>query len=144
MRDLETLRGHRIKNVFVERDGTYIMFETDTKQKFVYSAYGDCCSRTWVERVAGLDALRGEVVTAVEERELPHPTPIPDCYESLAVYCNVLKTLKGECEIEYRNDSNGYYGGSLELDSYPAHEVRKWYRIRGDEWVCNDAQLSEW
>src|SRR3990167_1916281 len=38
------------------------------------SATGDCCSRSWIEHVNGLDALLGAEVLGVVEREMPKPT----------------------------------------------------------------------
>ncbi len=75
----------------------------------------DCCSYTWVEHVElpalGLPAL----VTAVEDLDMPegaastfHTDP-----DSLQFYGCKISTDRGEIVIDYRNDSNGYYGGSL-------------------------------
>lgn len=75
----------------------------------------DCCSYTWVENVE-LPALGfPATVTAVEELDMPEQPPSqfhkdPDV---LTYYGCKITTDRGEIVIDYRNDSNGYYGGNL-------------------------------
>lgn len=76
----------------------------------------DCCSYTWIEDVElpalGFPAL----VTAVEELDMPEKTEPSKFHEGpdvLAFYGCKITTDRGEIVIDYRNDSNGYYGGSL-------------------------------
>lgn len=93
-----------------------------------YYASGDCCSTSWVEHVTVPDLGSGATVLdlkdsggldATEEQEAQTKEAYvargdkygPEC---LRVYHTSIVTDKGEVIIEYRNDSNGYYGGSLE------------------------------
>jgi hypothetical protein len=135
---LQHLVGKRVLHIDVAPDGGSVLFQTDNGP-MVFDAEGDCCSRSWIEAISNAENLIGEVVTKVENRDLPAPDPQPAKYDCLAVYGNAIHTAKGECLIEYRNDSNGYYGGSLEyreLHDFIATEV--W-----DNWTCNDAEKQE-
>ena len=140
--DLAELVGKKIYHIFVEPDGGRIQFYTDAGNPITYRADGDCCSRTWVERVSNAEALIGQTVLKAECRNLPEPNPQPEKYECLAVYGEALYTDKGVCEIEYRNDSNGYYGGSLERDHYSTMGFNKRIAVTS-EWVCNDAERQD-
>jgi hypothetical protein len=101
-------------------------------------AEGDCCSECWFSDVLNVDALLGSSVRSIVEREgrdLGHESR----QESDNFYGLDIHTNKGTCQIEFRNSSNGYYGGSVELfDVAPvAWERRefvpmKWRAITGD------------
>lgn len=75
----------------------------------------DCCSYTWVEHVE-LPALGfPATVLSVTDLEMPDGATSsfhPDS-EVLTFYGCKIVTDRGEIVIDYRNDSNGYYGGSL-------------------------------
>lgn len=72
----------------------------------------DCCSHTWVEHVE-LPAL-GFPATVIDARdvEMPDLGDMEGC-DVVAYYGFKITTDRGEILIDYRNDSNGYYGGSL-------------------------------
>lgn len=75
----------------------------------------DCCSYTWIEHVE-LPALGfPAVVVAIEDLDMPDgaPSEFRKDPDSLQFYGCKITTDRGEIAIDYRNDSNGYYGGSL-------------------------------
>ena len=74
----------------------------------------DCCSMSWVESVE-LPALGfPATVISVEDLEMPDPKDYDATdFDVLAFYGCKITTNKGEIIIDYRNDSNGYYGGDL-------------------------------
>ncbi len=77
-----------------------------------YDACGDCCSNTWIEHVSGVPLVIGGIVQSVEDKGMgAHDDPVHDY---LRTYRTSIITDKGQLDIEYRNASNGYYGGSLE------------------------------
>ena len=55
------------------------------------------------------------VVTAVEDLDMPEgkPSEFHTDPDSLQFYGCKISTDRGEIVIDYRNDSNGYYGGNL-------------------------------
>ncbi len=119
---MEELIGKTISKVEMDGD-TVIVFTTGEGEKIAYDAYGDCCSSSWFAHITNIEALLGNKVNAVVEREEfsdaeQKQAEAEGKYDCLALYANDIKTDKGTCEIEYRNDSNGYYGGSCDLTSH--------------------------
>ena len=73
----------------------------------------ECCSHTWVEHVEtpGL----GFPCTVLEVVDLDMPPEMEtEGGDYVKFYGLALRTDRGELKIEYRNASNGYYGGSLD------------------------------
>lgn len=110
------LIGKTLTGMKIADDRQALLFQT-ADGDLVVQVDADCCSYTWVESVElpalGFPAL----VTAVEELELPDDPPKSSSFhtdpEVLAFYGCKISTDRGEIVIDYRNDSNGYYGGSL-------------------------------
>lgn len=113
------LLGATITSIMIAADRLAIKFVTD-KGDIVALADADCCSYTWIENIErpalGFPALVQEV------RNLDMPAlgyDAPSNYygqgEVLAFYGLEIVTNKGSITIDYRNDSNGYYGGSLDF-----------------------------
>jgi hypothetical protein len=90
---------------------------------------GDCCSFTWIENAE----IPETPFTIASVEDIPMPEWAKECIEggwsyttkchcsqggyhdSVAHYGHRITTTKGErLEIDFRNDSNGYYGGSLD------------------------------
>ena len=110
------LIGKVINAVKVAKDKGAIKFETDAGD-IVALADGDCCSHSWIEGVElpvnGFPAS----VSAVSDIDMPD---LGDGdAECIQYYGCKISTDKGDIVIDYRNESNGYYGGSL---SWPDDE----------------------
>lgn len=109
------LIGKTLTGMKIAEDRQALLFQT-TEGDIVVGVDADCCSYTWVEHVElpalGFPAL----VTAVEDLDMPE-NPEPSTFhkdpDSLQFYGCKITTDRGEIVIDYRNDSNGYYGGSL-------------------------------
>lgn len=75
----------------------------------------DCCSYSWVEHVE-LPAL-GFPATVLSVSDIDMPDGAASNFHGdadvLAFYGCKIVTDRGEMVIDYRNDSSGYYGGSL-------------------------------
>lgn len=83
--------------------------------EMILNADADYCSYTWIEHV-DLPALGfPATVLSVEDLSLPDQPASTFHTDSdvLAYYGCKITTDRGELVIDYRNDSNGYYGGSL-------------------------------
>ena len=113
--DGEVLVGKILTGLKLAADRQAILFQTtDGDLKVLVDA--DCCSYTWVEGIElpalGFPAL----VTKVEDLDMPESDKASNFHsdpEVLAFYGCKISTDRGEIVIDYRNDSNGYYGGSL-------------------------------
>lgn len=102
-------------------DAITIEFEDET---WVGTPYGDCCSSTWIEHVTVPRDIEGALITGIKEasiEELDSSDPrykmiaSEDGYppECIRIYWTAIQTTKGEIILEYRNSSNGYYGGNI-------------------------------
>lgn len=112
---LEALIGKTIVGVDLAEDRGAIRFRLADGGALVYLADGDCCSYTWIEGVDDPAALLGTVVQT-ENLEMPEG-PVSEFHpntDSVSFYGVKVTTANGRCVIDFRNDSNGYYGGSLE------------------------------
>jgi hypothetical protein len=100
-------------------DGLYIKF----------GAEGDCCSHSWIEHLEAPNDVQGAIILDVsdggsvawdnhecEEGKNEWGYIAHTCgHDCLRVYNTRFDTDKGSVILEYRNDSNGYYGGNLTL-----------------------------
>ena len=69
----------------------------------------DCCSNTWIEHVEYPALGYPAKVLNVEDLDLPGSSDDGE----LKVYGIKISTDKGDLIIDFRNESNGYYGGGL-------------------------------
>jgi hypothetical protein len=103
------LVGKTLTKVELAADKKAIRFTVDGEE-VVAKCEGDCCSETWIESVempAG--GLPAKVLEAAN-LELPSQDNDGDLTQ---FYGLKLITDKGDFVLDYRNQSNGYYGGSL-------------------------------
>lgn len=107
------LIGKTITAVWLAEDRKAIRFDAGEEQ-IVARCDGDCCSSTWIENIEAPEALIGSPVLAAADLAMPDREYDHDKFEVLAFYGFKITTAKGDCVIDYRNESNGYYGGSLE------------------------------
>lgn len=84
--------------------------------RVVLHAVGDCCSSSWIEHISYSPDVLGSHITSITHDELAPIEPNEDTL--IQVYQTHLHTPKGAITLEYRNESNGYYGGWLELVEY--------------------------
>lgn len=105
------LENKIVNNIYLTRDKLAIKFET-TGGDIIARTDADCCSHTWVEHIE-LPALGfPAVVLSTENLYLADGVRYDeDTYTQF--YGFKIVTDKGEIIIDYRNESNGYYGGDL-------------------------------
>ncbi len=125
--------GRKLAAVTLDKAGDRITFSFADGCAQVFGVEGDCCSRSWIEHVETMGAVEGATLLAVEDSSTidateddalnPMQTRPPQWegdterqereHDCLQVYRTTFKTDCGEIVLEYRNSSNGYYGGSL-------------------------------
>jgi hypothetical protein len=119
MDKVNILVGKTLKDILVTTDQQAIKFVLADGGEIVALCDGDCCSNTWIEEVTNPEfAIGAEILDAVDidmpDSWVGAPTKHEEHYEEeMAYYGFKITTAKGVCTIEYRNSSNGYYGGSL-------------------------------
>ena len=80
-----------------------------------YDAWGDCCSETWFADITGVGALIGGTVRADEvsmDGYNVEDSRTGRNATNLRLQTDHRQGLRRHC---FRNSSNGYYGGSIEL-----------------------------
>jgi hypothetical protein len=141
----QALVGRQVERIYWGSGA--VTFETD-QGLVTFEVFGDCCSRSYFHDFIGVEKLlvNGPVVAAEQVRLLPgdpgHPDPAPlqdreaqavlealsppqDSYEDcVRVYGFRFTTehpVWGEQSsvIAFRNSSNGYYGGWMEVAEKP-------------------------
>lgn len=110
---MKELIGKTIKDIKFIDEGSFCLFETETGQ-IKYQAEGDCCSHSYFSDIINKDAMVGSAVLEVVEKERREAESRTG-EDYVRLYSYTIKTAKGHGDIEFRNDSNGYYGGSCEL-----------------------------
>ena len=110
--DKESLLNRKILSVSKDIAGE--TFEIQFEDGVVrFSVEGDCCSRSWIEHFEVPNDLSGSILLSVTENLMSSTNDEND--NNLKVYETRFRTNKGDIVLEYRNSSNGYYGGYLEV-----------------------------
>lgn len=112
MKDCSDLKGKTIVKIEKEPEGQWIDFYLGDGEKWRFLAEGDCCSNSWVQEIMYPENIIGEVVVNVIEHTTASNIDDGE-YGYLDIYNLDLVSKKGTCTVDFRNSSNGYYGGSL-------------------------------
>jgi hypothetical protein len=102
----------------VYRDGKDVVLEGVREGlDIVLEPYGDCCSSTWIESIDIVENLLGATIQKIEDIDMPQKGNVGTLnhpyVDQVAYYGLRITTDKGVSVLDYRNDSNGYYGGSV-------------------------------
>lgn len=105
------LIGRTIESLQIADDRKALRFVT-TEGEVIAKCDGDCCSNTWIEHLE-LPAL-GFPAKVVSVDDLDGRREESGEYGDVTQHygCKIT-TERGEIVIDYRNASNGYYGGNL-------------------------------
>lgn len=98
--------------------GDQLTIAAEDGRKLEINLHGDCCSSTFFDDDARMDVADclGHTLLKIQEGgELPGRTVYEDS-DVEAYYSLHITTNKADFHIPFRNDSNGYYGGSAEWD----------------------------
>jgi hypothetical protein len=117
---LELLAGKTIERVYIGEGDTVLAFQLVGGERAAFYTDGDCCSESWIESVENVSSLIGGKVVGAREIEMgdvsdTYDADDPPPQESVQAY-SVEVDVEGRppFKLEFRNASNGYYGGSLE------------------------------
>lgn len=117
-----------IYRIFINDEDNMICFCTEKTEggHIVYYTSADCCSDSYIYHMDNVDALIGGTIKKVEdigEDELRQSFLARRTKESRSngyeqevetVHFIKFTTDKGNCTLEFRNHSNGYYDGEFE------------------------------
>lgn len=118
---MEELIGKIIQEICISSDKTVITFKTD-QGPISYETYGDCCSHSWIEHFENPESLIGGRVESVESVDMDSWWAGEEDYGDHIKQYGVRLCVAGRSPalLEYRNSSNGYYGGALVLSESDA------------------------
>lgn len=105
------MAGSVIRSVSLDTTKTLLTIRT-TEGTLHGLVQGDCCSSSWIEHLEAPNDIAGATITGLTDSgsvEVTHAD-----HECLQVYNTAIQTTRGEIVIEYRNSSNGYYGGWID------------------------------
>ena len=115
---LKDVGESKIRHVFVNESKTKLFLQTENPTEiFQFNCEGDCCSSTWIEHLTIEGEVFGQPIVAVDHvKESEVFQAIGDSLDStqLLDYADAFRTPMGKLTVEYRNESNGYYSGSLD------------------------------
>lgn len=97
-----------IKDIKIAEDRKAILFICDDGEH-VAKADGDCCSNTWIENIE----VPKFPCKVIDVQDLDLDVEDNDDYDVTKFYGCKIITDQGTIDIDYRNESNGYYGGNL-------------------------------
>lgn len=127
---MKELIGKTIMGLRVSGDESVLVFD-HLGGIISYMTDSDCCSLTWFADITGVAALIGGMVLEVETMNPPTVDDGRTRQESDIFYGVKLRTNKGYVDIVYRNSSNGYYGGKIQLNT---NELPKNLTMISDDW----------
>ena len=103
--------GKTLTGIKIADDKMALLFQT-TDGDLVVNVDAECCSHTWIESIENTVMSFPATVMAVEDIDMPDLGSPYRC-DVIAYYGCKVTTDRGAIVIDYRNSSNGYYGGSL-------------------------------
>lgn len=117
---LKNLVGKELKSIEISQDKTYLKFN-HTEGETLWEAEADCCSESWIEHVTlPYIGIEGKV-SKIEEIDLGEVMPTKQEVDELygiKIHLDTDSWCDSSIYIEFRNSSNGYYGGMMrEVDS---------------------------
>lgn len=147
---MQELLGRTVREMFVNEDQSLLKFTLDDgEESLIYETTGDCCSETWFADIIFGYKFFGSKVTEVNELEVPEwlnklvtrdgrtRQEYDEVYGFQIKCANTNSSVYGsnasECDIVFRNSSNGYYGGWCGL----MDQDSKWSRekLADAEWT---------
>lgn len=123
-----------IAAVTLNTDGDNLTFVSTKGVELRLQLVGDCCSNSYFDKDAELDAnaLLGSTLTSIEYSFVSSAVG-DDGYIEIKIYALLLRTDKWSTSLMWHNSSNGYYSGSVEIF------------INGDKWssYSNDTRMKD-
>ena len=108
----DAFKGERISKVEVSEDKEDIVFTLMSGKTLTYYVDGDCCSHSWIEHLTVPSNIEGASVLWAKSHDMPEPSAEDQSHHDLLqAYGIAFTTERGEIIVEFRNSSNGYYGG---------------------------------
>lgn len=116
MGDMKECIGKEIVSYRLNDDGTEMVLTFSDGSAAIFAPEGECCSHSWIESIDDETVLRGKVL-GIEDIDMPDLGNVDGerhkGVQEVRYYGMKITTEHGRAVVDYRNDSNGYYGGWL-------------------------------
>lgn len=104
------LVGKQINSIQIAKDKKALKFVCEDGEH-VAKIDADCCSETWIQHIETPAA--NYPLYVIDQHDLELGSKELKNGNEYKDYGHRIVTDKGEIIIDYRNESNGYYGGSI-------------------------------
>lgn len=127
--------GKTIASVWINPDRTVIKFAFTDGTTASLATGAECCSETWIEHVSEFNYAIGATITYTYTTDIGEV--IPTRQECDQLYSASIGGSRADypvsirLDIEFRNSSNGYYGGNIEWTLYD-YDVSGWSELTED------------
>lgn len=124
----QTIPETPVVAAFINEDDTIIKIVFEGGEERYLVTDGDCCSETWIEHVSNFDEIVGAKILSTKTKTLGEGIGTrQECDQlysaTLVVRPNWLDHL--DVDIEFRNSSNGYYGGDIRWQLHLSNYVEQ-------------------
>jgi len=113
----ENMIGRKLESVALDDGKGRITFTFADGFARSFGVEGDGCSTSWIEYLEMPGDIKGAtLLSVVASAPITQDHPGHDEEnggDSIEVYNTAFRTDRGDIVLEYRNSSNGYYGGYL-------------------------------
>lgn len=123
MEKMPDVTGKIVDSVFIETtkngyNSQEILYISVSGVVHRFFVEGDCCSRSWIEHIHGIEAIIGHPILSwfpeyLGGDDISSQTDRDNGDQTLQ-YIYTITTTAGRFDIDMRNSSNGYYEGNLE------------------------------
>jgi hypothetical protein len=111
IKELEELVGETITKIKLISDGKAIAIQLDDWSIVILEVYAVCCSESWVEEIE-VPPLPAKVVGY----DAPWEQTLEGTRQEVDIqYRETWRLSTGHLVVTFRNSSNGFYGGSLDV-----------------------------
>jgi hypothetical protein len=113
---IKRMVGRKLSTVVLNKSRGRIVFKFADGCSQTFGVEGDCCSCSWIEHLEMPGNIDGATLLSVDDSgpiTSDHDEHDGEGPEFIQVYNTRFATDRGEIVLEFRNSSNGYYGGSL-------------------------------
>ena len=116
----KSLLGKNVLSVELSDCSTFLRFNLDNDDPVLWFSEADCCSDTWIEHVSiphrwdwDKSPLRVSKVEYIEMGDVMPTRQDRDQLYGVTVHLEDVDRCSEKLHIEFRNSSNGYYGGYM-------------------------------
>ncbi len=116
--DFDNMIGKTLKSVTLDAARNHVTFAFADGFERSFGVEGDCCSNSWIEHLEAPADMSGATLLEVNDsapvtQDHPEHDDNDGGFSEIQVYNVAFKTDRGDVILEFRNSSNGYYGGFL-------------------------------